>query len=175
MRRSCCRTPAGVWQTGVATSSTDCISSELMRGSSSWPATAASTVSTCWTRSKVSSSRSMYSSSTPSVNGSPLPKAWSRTLPPSANPAPLPVMLGGVTCLSTSEVLLDDRVRLDLDEPARVEERRDDERRCGRSRLAEHLGMRAADLDDVLGPRQVETRPDDVGRRRSDLGQRGGD
>jgi hypothetical protein len=38
----------------------------------------------CWTRSNVLESRSMYSSSTPSVYGSPLPNAWSRTLPPAA-------------------------------------------------------------------------------------------
>ena len=35
--RSCSSTSAGVWHTGVATSSTDCISSALMRGSSSCP------------------------------------------------------------------------------------------------------------------------------------------
>src|SRR5579859_7129375 len=97
MRSSCCRTPAGVWQTGVATSSTDCMSSELMRGSSSCPATAASTVSMCWTRSRVSLSRSMYSSSTPSVYGSLVPKAWSSTLPPGGNSEPFPVIEGGIS------------------------------------------------------------------------------
>ena len=82
--RSCAATSAVVRQTGVAISSTDCISSALMLASSSWPATAASTVSMCWTRSNVSPSSSMYSSSTPSVYGSPWPNAWSRTLPPVA-------------------------------------------------------------------------------------------
>src|SRR4051794_39163973 len=72
------------------------MSSALMRGSSSWPATAASTVSMCWTRSSVSPSSSMYSSSTPSVYGSPLPKLWSSTLPPSANPVPM--ISGGKIC-----------------------------------------------------------------------------
>ena len=97
MRRSCWRTSAGVWQTGVATSSTDCMSSELIRGSSSWPATAASTVSMCWTRSNVSASRSMYSSSTPSVYGSLWPNAWSSTLPPGGKLEPLPVIEGGMS------------------------------------------------------------------------------
>src|ERR671922_234175 len=73
-------------ETGVAISSTDCISSALICVSSSCPEIAASTVSMCWTRSNVSPSRSMYSSSTPSVYGSPLPKRWSRTLPPAAKP-----------------------------------------------------------------------------------------
>ena len=97
MRSSCCCTPAGVWQTGVATSSTDCISSELIRGSSSWPATAASTVSMCWTRSNVSPSSSMYSSSTPSVYASLAPNAWSSTLPPGGKCEPLPVIEGGIS------------------------------------------------------------------------------
>ncbi len=92
MRRSWSATSAGVWQTGVAISSTDCISSGLITGSSSCPATAASTVSMCWTRSKVSPSSSMYSSSTPSVYGSLWPNAWSKTLPPGANRAPFPVI-----------------------------------------------------------------------------------
>src|SRR3954466_10119783 len=73
--RSWSATSPVVWHTGVAISSTDCISSALITGSSSCPATAASTVSMCCTRSNVSASRSMYSSSTPSVYGSLLPKA----------------------------------------------------------------------------------------------------
>src|SRR5881396_786510 len=95
MRRSWSATSVGAWQTGVAISSTDCISSGLMTGSSSWPATAASTVSMCCTRSNVSPSSSMYSSSTPSVYGSLWPNAWSSTLPPGAKRAPLPVIDGG--------------------------------------------------------------------------------
>ena len=91
--RSSVSTSAGVWQTGVAISSTDCISSGWKLGSSSCPAMAPSTASTCWTRSSVSPSRSMYSSSTPSVYGSPVPKLWSSTLPP--GPKPLPVIDGG--------------------------------------------------------------------------------
>ena len=83
-------TSPAVRQTGVAISSTDCISSALIRGSSSWPEIACSTVSMCWTRSNVSPSRSMYSSSTPSVYGSDCPKVWSSTLPPWT--APLPVI-----------------------------------------------------------------------------------
>ena len=91
--RSSRSTSAGVSQTGVAISSTDCISSAFICASSSWPATAARNVSMCWTRSKLSGSSSMYSSSTPSVYGFVLPNAWSRTLPPAANPPA--VMLEG--------------------------------------------------------------------------------
>jgi hypothetical protein len=50
----------------------------------------------CCTRSKVSLSSSMYSSSTPRVYGSLVPKAWSRTLPPGGNCEPLPVIDGGI-------------------------------------------------------------------------------
>ena len=66
-----------VLQTGVEISSTDCISSGRMTDSSSLPSTAASTVSMCCTRSNVVASSSMYSSSTPSVYGSPAPKRCS--------------------------------------------------------------------------------------------------
>src|SRR5262249_17609260 len=163
MRSSCCRTPAGVWQTGVATSSTDCISSELMRGSSSCPATAASTVSMCWTRSNVSPSSSMYSSSTPSVYGSLAPNAWSRTLPPGGNCEPLPVIEGGMR-----ESLMrgrypralqeesfgsfgEKRVGLDLDLPGWIEQRADDQhRRCGRV-LPKQLAVRPPDRLPVVG------------------------
>src|SRR4029079_18411803 len=152
MRRSCCCTPAGVWQTGVATSSTDCISSELMRGSSSCLATASSTVSMCWTRSKVSASRSMYSSSTPSVYASLAPNAWSSTLPPGGKLEPLPVIDGGMSESfmrgpyphGLQEESADrswprasfgkERVRLDLDLPRGVEHPRDDEHRRRRLR-----------------------------------------
>jgi hypothetical protein len=93
VRRISATTELAVRHTGVAISSTDCISSAFICASSSCPTTEARTVSMCWTRSKVCGSRSMYSSSTPSVYGSPLPNAWSSTLPPSAKlPA---VMLGG--------------------------------------------------------------------------------
>src|ERR1700751_3409386 len=163
MRRSCWRTPAGVGQTGVAPPSTDCISWELMRGSSSWPATAASTVSMCWTRSKVSPSRSMYSSSTPSVYGSLAPNAWSSTLPPGGKLEPLPVIDGGM-----SESFMrgpypaglqeesagwarqrasfgKERFRLDLDLPRGVEHAGDDEhRRRGKDRI-EQLAVRTSD------------------------------
>src|SRR5881396_1357819 len=134
MRSSCCCTPAGVWQTGVATSSTDCMSSELIRGSSSWPATAASTVSMCWTRSYVSPSRSMYSSSTPSVYGSLAPNLWSSTLtsPSPKPPLPLPVIEVGKSCLS------DICLHLDLDEPPRIEQL-DDDAGARRPGLSEHL------------------------------------
>src|SRR4029077_19231677 len=153
MRRSWCCTPAGVWQTGVATSSTDCISSELMRGSSSCPATAARTVSMCCTRSKVSPSSSMNSSSTPSVYGSLAPNAWSSTLPPGGKLEPLPVIEGGIreslmpgrypAGLQEESVSRasfgKERVRLDLDLPRRVEQPGDDEhRRRGQDR-AEQL------------------------------------
>src|SRR4029078_13626535 len=87
-------TSAGVWQTGVATSSTDCISSALMRGSSSWPLTSERTLWMCCTRSNVSASRSMSSSSTPSVYGSLAPYLWSSTLPPCGKLLPLPVIDG---------------------------------------------------------------------------------
>ena len=78
-----------VLQTGVEISSTDCMSSGAIRSLNSPSCAAVSTVSTCWTRSKVSGSRSMYSSSTPSVNGGVEPKRWSSTLPPSAKPLPV--------------------------------------------------------------------------------------
>ena len=59
-----------VWHTGVEISITDCMSSAETRATNSSSWTRESTVSMCWTRSNVSGSRSMYSSSTPSVNGS---------------------------------------------------------------------------------------------------------
>ena len=148
MRSSCCCTPAGVWQTGVATSSTDCISSELMRGSSSWPATAASTVSMCWTRSNVSPSRSMYSSSTPSVYGSLVPEGVvehapaGRELRALARDRRRDQRIGHAKTISRRFAgrkrasLGKERVGLDLDLPARVEQPRDDEhRRRGTVRL----------------------------------------
>ena len=60
----------------VVISSTDCISSGLIRASNSPSSvTRASIESMCCTRSHVSGSSSMYSSSTPRVYGSPLPNA----------------------------------------------------------------------------------------------------
>src|SRR6476659_1221553 len=164
MRSSCCCTPAGVWQTGVATSSTDCISSELRRGSSSCPATAASTVSMCCTRSNVSRSRSMYSSSTPSVYGSLAPKAWSSTLPPGGNLEPLPVIDGGMSesfmrgpypcglqedsadrAWRRAPFGKERRVRLDLDRARGVEHPRDDEHRRRSNDRTEQLAVRTSD------------------------------
>src|ERR1700756_1436977 len=174
MRSSCCRTSAGVWQTGVATSSTDCISSELMRGSSSCPATAASTVSMCWTRSNVSPSRSMYSSSTPSVYGSPTPNAWSRTLPPGGNCEPLPVIEGGMreslmrgrypAPLQEEGVgsLGEQCVGLDLDLPGGIEQPADDQHRRRRRVLPEQLAVRTSDRLPVGRVDEVDPRADDV-------------
>ena len=74
-------TSAAVRHTGVVISSTDCISSGATCASNSPSSvTRASIESMCCTRSHVSGSRSMYSSSTPSVYGSPEPKRWSSTL-----------------------------------------------------------------------------------------------
>ncbi len=78
-----------VWQTGVEISITDCMSSGETRATNSSSWMRESTVSMCWTRSNVSGSRSMYSSSTPSVNGSPTPNLCSSTLPPSAKLSPV--------------------------------------------------------------------------------------
>src|SRR4051794_27881639 len=68
----------------------------------------------------------------------------------------------------------DDRVRLDLDEPARVEQRGHD---CGRGRGggAENLEVRSPHADDVTGIRDEDARPDHVLRRGVELGERGGD
>src|SRR6476469_229368 len=163
-------------QTGVEISSTDCISSGRTIDSSSLPSTAARTVSMCWTRSNVVESRSMYSSSTPSVYGSPLPNECSSTLPWVASP--LLVMLGGTTlsmpgCYGSA--LGNDCVRLDFDQPARVEQRGHDQHRRRRLGLAEDLAVGAADLRPVLGTCQVDPRADDVLRACADLGERGHD
>src|SRR5690348_16982938 len=147
-----------------------------MRGSSSCPATAARTVSMCWTRSNVSPSRSMYSSSTPSVYGSLEPNAWSRTLPPAGKPDPLPVIEGGISASvmpgrylrslqeesAGRRSLGQDRVCLDLDEPAWVDESGHDDVRVGRPDRAEHFAVRAGDLLEDVGARCVDPGPDDV-------------
>src|SRR3954471_23379363 len=147
---------AAVRQTGVVPSSTDCISSACSRPSCSPCSTAASTESMCCTRSHVSGSSSMYSSSTPSVYGSPDPNLWSRTLAPAPGAAtlPLPVIDGGKICSIVAKYRraerssTDVRLSLDLDEPARVEQTGHDPGRRGAC-LAERVAVRAGDLVDV--------------------------
>src|SRR5215470_13354931 len=184
MRSSCCCTPAGVWQTGVATSSTDCISSELMRGSSSWPATAARTVSMCWTRSNVSLSRSMYSSSTPSVYGSLAPKAWSSTLPPGGNCEPFPVMEGGISesvmpgryppCLQEESGAWrasfgKECVGLDLNLPGWIEQPLDHQHGRRRRMRPEHLTVCHTDRLPVGGVDEVDASTNDMLGRCADF------
>src|SRR5207248_9593503 len=65
-----------------------------------------------------------------------------------------------------------DSVRLDLDQPARVEEIADDDHRRGWTDVGEDLAVGSADLRPVLGPFQVDARTHDVLRGRAELRQR---
>src|SRR5947209_1851619 len=145
----------------------------------------------CCTRSQVSGSRSMYSSSTPSVYLSPFPKLWSRTLAP-APPAPiepLPVIDGGKICFmpgsiprsatSHSRTWFAARTRFghpyrfsfDFYDPTSVEQLRDDPRRS-RASAGERLAVRAADVVDVRRLGHVDARAHDVVQRRPRFGER---
>ena len=92
----------------------------------------------CCTRSNVSASRSMYSSSTPSVYGSLLPNAWSSTLPPGRKARALArdrrrIDLLARLYIHTGVLLLGkQRVSLDLDHPAWIEEARRRRAWCSR-------------------------------------------
>ena len=105
----------------------------------------------CWTRSKVSPSSSMYSSSTPSVYGSAFRTCGRARCRCGASPLPV-IEVGG----SASRHV---RFRLDLDTPARVEQGLDDD--CGRGRADSqgHLAVRATDLLEVVRLNQVDAGP----------------
>ena len=72
---------------------------------------------------------------------------------------PLPVMSGGISCLAHSR----HRLRLDLDLPRRVEQRRHDAGRGGPD-LAEDLSVGARDVAQVRGVGDEHSRADDVAR-----------
>ena len=80
------------------------MSSALIRASSSCPVTAASIVSMCWTRSNVGI-ESWYSSSTPSVYGSPAPERVVEDAP--ADSDSVPVIEDGKACFPVTGKLLD--------------------------------------------------------------------
>src|SRR5437762_4368083 len=130
----------------------------------------------CWTRSHVSGSRSMYSSSTPSVYGSPFPNRWSSTLAssPAALRAPLPVIDGGKICFTERSIPgsrhPDHGFGLDLHEPARIEQRRDDAR-GGRSDVRERLAVRAPDVVDEGGGSDEDPGAHDVVEGRARFGE----
>ena len=111
----------------------------------------------------------MYSSSTPSVYGSDCPNVWSSTLPP------------GDGALAGDRVRVDllhvgqHRLGLDLDAPARVEQRLDDDRRRRGADLGEHLAVGARDLLPVVRVDEEHARPDDVGEAGAGLLERPAD
>ena len=159
-------TSSAVRQTGVVTSSTDCISSAWIRLGARRRATAARTESMCCTRSHVSGSSSMYSSSTPSVNGSLLPNAWSSTL---AAPGRA---LGALAGDRRREDLLHGgsitaSASISTSQRGSSSSRDDAGRRgpCGRERLA----VGAADVVDGRRVGDVDARAHDVVERRPGL------
>src|SRR4051812_28258306 len=157
------------------------MSSGLIRASKTRSSeTRESIESMCWTRSHVSGSSSMYSSSTPSVYGSDAPKRWSRTLA-SWLPLLTPNLPSGevshgdpAKAGASGRGSPDHRLGLDLDAPARVEELRADpaQRRPGGG---DRLAVCAADRADVLGARDVDPRPQDVVEARGGLAERARD
>src|SRR5262245_3984985 len=108
----------------------------------------------CCTRSSVALSRSMYSSSTPSVYAPPSPKRWSRTLDSSSG---------------------DNRVHLDLEQPARIDERVHGHGRVHGPDVAEDLCVRPRHLVEVGGRRDEDARAHDVLEPCAELLQRGTD
>src|SRR3954469_10320373 len=124
----------------------------------------------CCTRSHVSGSSSMYSSSTPSVYWSPFPKRCSSTpapLPPRPI-EPLPVITAGRFARSRPEY---HRFGLDFHQPTWIEELRDDPGRR-RACRAERLAVRPPDVVDQARVGDVDARAHDVLERRACLRER---
>src|SRR3954454_5286128 len=165
-----------VRHTGVVTSRTDCMSSAWRWSTCSPSATAARTESMCWTRSHVSGSRSMYSSSTPSVYGSPFPNRCSSTLAwsPGVLCAPLPVIDGGKICFTGGSIPAsrqpDHCFGFDLDEPARIEQAGDDARGRGPG-VRDRLSVRAPDVVDEGGVGDEDPGAHDVVERGARFGE----
>src|SRR3954464_4688406 len=80
----------------------------------------------------------------------------------------------GRTRFVPGSLFAEERLGLDLDQPARVEEADDDPRRRGAD-VAEDLSVRAAGLADQRCVGDVDPCAYDVVRRRTGLGERGQD
>ena len=65
-----------------------------------------------------------------------------------------------------------DRVELDLDLPARVDQTRNDDHRARRADLTEDAAMRVGDLVDVVDRGEEMAGPHDIGDRATEFGER---